>query len=149
MKIGAIPKNKKIIVVDSGIGGLTIARAIVAQLPALNLHYIADDAAFPYGNLQKDALVARLTDLLESASKQTHIDACVIACNTASTQVLPQLRKRFTFPVVGTVPAIKPAASLTTTNRIAVLATPATAQSPYLQALIERVAPIIRCCLMK
>lgn len=140
MLIGAIPKNKKVIVMDSGVGGLTIARAIAAQHPSVNLHYIADDASFPYGAWRKDDLIARMSNLLGSAHEQEHADACVIACNTASTQVLTELRRRFKFPIVGTVPAIKPAASLTTSKRISVLATTATAKSPYLQALIKRVA---------
>ncbi|NQW01741.1 MAG: glutamate racemase [Rhodospirillales bacterium] len=125
---------------DSGVGGLTIARAITARLPAINLHYLADDAGFPYGGWPEEKLNRRICRLLSDRHRDVPADAIVIACNTASTRVLPRLRALLPIPVVGTVPAIKLATAASKSKMISVLATPATARSPYLRALIKQFA---------
>ena len=126
-----------ILVFDSGLGGLTVYREIAAVRPDADFVYLADDAAFPYGALAESALIGRLTTLLDETIKLHKPDLVVIACNTASTIALPELRKRFSVPFVGTVPAIKPACAASQTRRVAVLGTEATVQREYTRALIR------------
>ncbi|REC95244.1 glutamate racemase [Kushneria indalinina] len=133
-------ERQAIWLLDSSIGGLTIARAIRHRLPGLTQHYIADHAAFPYGDLSGDALVERVCDLMSRVLSAQPVDAVVIACNTASTVVLPALRERLSIPVVGVVPAIRPAAAASASGVIGVLATPGTVRSAHVATLIERFA---------
>ena len=126
-----------ILVFDSGLGGLTVYREIAAVRPDANFVYLADDAAFPYGALAEPALIARLVALFDEAIAVHKPDLAVIACNTASTIALPELRKKFTVPFVGTVPAIKPACTTSQTRRVAVLGTEATVKREYTRALIR------------
>jgi glutamate racemase len=126
-----------ILVFDSGLGGLTVYREIAAVRPDANFVYLADDAAFPYGAVAEPALIARLVALLDDAIAAHKPDLVVIACNTASTIALPELRKKFTVPFVGTVPAIKPACAASQTRRVAVLGTEATVKREYTRALIR------------
>ncbi len=137
MHIGATPQNKKILMIDSGVGGLSIARAITERLPTLDFHYIADDLGFPYGGLSEDQLSVRVLELVARACDREKFNAVVIACNTASTCVLPNLRTKLDVPVIGTVPAIKPASRITKTAKVSILATPQTIASSYLHKLIE------------
>src|SRR5271156_5793947 len=101
--------RQKILVFDSGLGGLTVYREVAAARPDAEFLYVADDAAFPYGGLGEPELVTRVVDLMAELIVAHRPDLIVIACNTASTIVLPELRKKFQVPFVGTVPAIKPA----------------------------------------
>ncbi|SPJ32122.1 glutamate racemase [Kushneria phyllosphaerae] len=133
-------KARAVLLLDSGIGGLTVARAIRSRLPGLTQHYMADRAAFPYGGLASGALIARVCDLITHAVAACPVDAVVIACNTASTVVLPALRARLSIPVVGVVPAIRPAAAASCSGVIGVLATPGTVKSAHVATLIERFA---------
>src|SRR5690349_22956083 len=126
-----------ILVFDSGLGGLTVYREISAVRPDANFVYLADDAAFPYGAMPEPALIARLIVLLDETIAVHQPDLVVIACNTASTIALPELRKRFAVPFVGTVPAIKPACAASQTRRVAVLGTEATVKREYTRALIR------------
>jgi glutamate racemase len=127
----------KILVFDSGLGGLTVYRAIVAARPDADFIYVADDAGFPYGALAERKLIERVTGLFDDLIAAQHPDLAVIACNTASTIVLPALRKRFTVPFVGTVPAIKPACAASVTKRVSVLGTEATVVREYTRTLIR------------
>jgi glutamate racemase len=127
----------KILVFDSGLGGLTVYREIVAARPDADFLYVADDAAFPYGALPEPELIARVVNLLGELIAANKPDLVVIACNTASTIVLPELRKNFSLPFVGTVPAIKPACAASVTKRVSVLGTEATVQREYTRALIR------------
>ncbi len=129
-----------ILVFDSGLGGLTVFREVAAARPDARLVYVADDAAFPYGDLAEDALIARVTEVLDDAISRHAPDLVVVACNTASTLALAALRARFTVPFVGTVPAIKPACAQSTTQRVAVLGTRATVSREYTRALIREFA---------
>jgi len=126
-----------ILVFDSGLGGLTVFREIAAARPDARLVYAADDAFFPYGAHGEDALVARVVPLIGGLIARTAPDLVVIACNTASTIVLPHLRARYTVPFVGTVPAIKPACAASKTRRVSVLGTEATVKREYTMALIR------------
>jgi len=128
---------KTILVFDSGLGGLTVYREIAAARPDADYVYVADDAAFPYGDLKEQLLVARVVDLMGELIEAHRPDLVVIACNTASTIVLAELRRRFTAPFVGTVPAIKPACAASVTKRVSVLGTEATVQREYTRALIR------------
>lgn len=130
----------RVLLFDSGIGGLSIAAAIWARLPGVDLVYAGDNAGFPYGDLSEQEVVARCVALVEQALAQYSCNLVVVACNTASTVVLPTLRSRLAVPVVGVVPAIKPAAALSRTRRIGILATPATVDRPYLGSLIDEYA---------
>ncbi len=134
------PARQKILVFDSGLGGLTVYRAIRALRPDAEYLYLGDDALFPYGALVPEVLIARVIEVIGEAARDFAPDCIVIACNTASTLVLPELRARYSVPIVGTVPAIKPAAAMTRTGMISVLATPGTVSRDYTQELIREFA---------
>ncbi len=128
------------LVFDSGLGGLTVLREIARARPDLRLVYAADDAAFPYSRLDDRALIARVVAVMERLIDRIQPNLVVIACNTASTLALPVLRARFSLPFVGTVPAVKPACAQSKTQRISVLATPATVRRDYTKELIREFA---------
>jgi glutamate racemase len=127
----------RILLFDSGMGGLTVARSVRHELPFAHLVYSADNAAFPYGAWEEQALVDRILFVLERLIARVEPDIVVIACNTASTIALSALRERFGVPFVGTVPAIKPAAQQTKSGIVGVLATPGTVKREYTQTLIQ------------
>jgi glutamate racemase len=126
-----------ILVIDSGVGGLSVCQSILATCSTLQVIYFADDAFAPYGLLDEAVLEKRLEKIVYSmlAIHQPHL--VVLACNTVSTLLLPQLRAQFDVPFVGVVPAIKPAAKHSITNRIGLLATPATVRRAYTDDLID------------
>src|SRR5581483_6156164 len=126
-----------ILVFDSGLGGLTVYREIVAARPDAAYVYIADDAGFPYGRLADDALTDRVVALMGELIVTHRPGLVVIACNTASTVALADLRKKFPVPFVGTVPAIKPACAASLTRRVSVLGTEATVKREYTRTLIR------------
>jgi glutamate racemase len=126
-----------ILVFDSGLGGLTVFRAVAQARPDARYVYVADDAFFPYGDHGEAELIARLIALIGELIEAHRPDLVVIACNTASTLVLPQLRARFSVPFVGTVPAIKPACLSSRSKRVSVLGTQATIGREYTRALIR------------
>lgn len=136
----SIPVPGSVLVFDSGLGGLTVLREIEKARPDLPLSYMADDAAFPIGRMAEDALKTRVVGVLEHFMAKLAPRMVVIACNTASTLVLPVLRQKFSIPFVGTVPAIKPACAQSRTKRVSVLATPGTVKRDYTRALIQEFA---------
>jgi glutamate racemase len=125
------------LVFDSGLGGLSVLREIVAARPDADIVYAADDAFFPYGGHGEHTLVARVVPLIGDLIDRHHPDVVVIACNTASTLVLPHLRERFAVPFVGTVPAIKPACAASRSKLVSVLGTEATVAREYTRILIR------------
>ena len=129
-----------ILVFDSGLGGLSVLARVGELMPHADIVYAADDAGFPYGRLDETRLVARVLAVMERLVAKHLPDLVVIACNTASTLVLPALRARFSLPFVGTVPAIKPAAAATRSGLISVLATPGTVARDYTRDLISAYA---------
>ena len=129
-----------IVVFDSGVGGLTVYREIVAARPDARYFYVADDAGFPYGTMPEEALITRILHVIGKAIAEHKPDLVIIACNTASTLALKELRARYTVPFVGTVPAIKPACAQSKTKRVAVLGTQATVNREYTKALIREFA---------
>lgn len=130
-----------ILVFDSGVGGLSVATEIQKKLPFLQIIYASDNAFFPYGTKGEAELITRVDKVLSKILSLHKVDLIVIACNTASTLTLPHCRERFAQPIVGVVPAIKPAAQLTQTGVIGLLATPATVARAYTQNLIKEHAP--------
>ena len=129
-----------ILIFDSGVGGLTVYREVAAARPDARYIYVADDAGFPYGNQPEAALIARIVEVIGQAIAEHTPDLVVVACNTASTLALAELRARFAVPFVGTVPAIKPACAQSKSKRIAVLGTQATVSREYTRALIREFA---------
>jgi glutamate racemase len=132
-------RPRKALFFDSGIGGLSVLREARVLMPDWNFVYVADDAAFPYGAWEEDALRGHITDLFAVLLAQYRPSLSVIACNTASTLAIDHLRKVFpgeTF--VGTVPAIKPAAERTRSGLVSVLATPGTVKREYTRELIRQ-----------
>src|SRR4051812_48084100 len=130
-------RSPKILVFDSGVGGLTVFREIVRARPDAHFVYAADDALFPYGKIPESELIERVVSLMERLIAAHRPDLVVVACNTASVQALSALRERFTLPFVGTVPAIKPACAASQTKRVSVLGTEATVAREYTHALIR------------
>jgi len=126
-----------ILVFDSGLGGLTVYREVAKARADARFVYAADDAVFPYARLNEETLVARVLDVLARLIAAHRPDLVVVACNTASTIVLPTLRARFAVPFVGTVPAIKPACASSKSKLVSVLGTEATVKREYTHALIR------------
>jgi glutamate racemase len=126
-----------ILVFDSGLGGLTVLREIVGARPDAHYVYVADDAFFPYGHHSEDQIIARVVPLIGELIAAHGPDLVVIACNTASTLVMSQLRAEYKVPFVGTVPAIKPACASSKTKRVSVLGTKGTVKREYTKALIR------------
>jgi glutamate racemase len=126
-----------ILVFDSGLGGLTVFREVAKARPDARFLYVADDAFFPYGSHSEAELIERVTGLVGELIDSHRPQFVVVACNTASTLVLPHLRARFPVPFIGTVPAIKPACAATRTRLVSVLGTEATVRREYTRALIR------------
>lgn len=129
-----------LLVFDSGVGGLSVVAAMRQRLPQASLAYVCDNAMLPYGTKRDAWLVARCVAVCEAAVAASGACALVVACNTASTLALEALRARLQIPVVGTVPAIKPAAAVSRSGHLALLATSATVNRPYTRRLIETFA---------
>jgi glutamate racemase len=128
------------LVFDSGVGGLSVLGEIAALLPQLRLTYAADNAAFPYGKKTEAELVARVSAVIGALVEATAPDIVVIACNTASTTALAAVRQFLNVPVIGVVPAIKPAAAASHSRVIGLLGTKTTVASAYTAALIKQFA---------
>ncbi|TDR93120.1 glutamate racemase [Enterovirga rhinocerotis] len=135
--VSAARPRPTILLLDSGVGGLTVLREVRRARPDADYVYAADDAAFPYGDWAEEPLVRRVADVTGTLVERYAPDLVVVACNTISTLVLPTLRERFRLPFVGTVPAIKPAVAQSRTGRIAVLATPGTVRRDYTRGLVD------------
>lgn len=130
----------RVLVLDSGIGGLSVASQIRRRIPAARLYYLADTDYYPYGLKTERELINRVTLLIAWILRQHSINIVVVACNTASTVVLDALRSRFNMPFVGVVPAVKPAALLSKSGIVGVLATKGTVNRQYTANLIRNFA---------
>ena len=126
-----------ILVIDSGLGGLTVLREVVGARPDAHYVYVADDVFFPYGRHSEDQIIARVVPLVGELIAAHRPDLVVIACNTMSVSVMGPLRAAYPVPFVGTVPAIKPACAASKTRLVSVLGTKATVKREYTQALIR------------
>jgi glutamate racemase len=132
--------NAPILFFDSGVGGLSVLAEARRVLPFAPVVYAADSAGFPYGTKTEAELAARVPALLGRLVERYHPRLAVIACNTASTIALAHVRAALDLPVVGTVPAIKPAAEQSRSRVIGVLGTEATVRQPYVDDLTARFA---------
>ncbi|RNM03397.1 glutamate racemase [Dickeya undicola] len=138
--VSDLPARPTVLVFDSGVGGLSVYDEVRKLLPDLHYIYAFDNEAFPYGEKPEQFIIERVVSIVDAVEKQHPLSLVIIACNTASTISLPALRARFNFPVVGVVPAVKPAAKLTRNGVVGLLATRATVQRPYTHELISRFA---------
>jgi glutamate racemase len=129
--------NAPVLLFDSGVGGLSVLERVRAHRPDAPVIYCADNAGFPYGTKSEATLAARVPALLGRLVERYRPCVVVIACNTASTIALGAVRQVLDLPVVGTVPAIKPAAHSSKTKVIGVLGTNATVRQPYVDQLIR------------
>jgi len=132
--------NAPLLFFDSGVGGLSVLEPTRALLPTAPIVYVADNAGYPYGTKSDAELAERLPVLLGRLVEHYHPRLAVIACNTASTIALDHVRAALDIPVVGTVPAIKPAAEISLSRVIGVLGTAATVRQPYVDDLAARFA---------
>ena len=129
------PADAPILIFDSGVGGLTVLDAARVLLPDAPIIYAADNAGLPYGNKTEAQIAARVAGLLGRMTERFRPRLVCIACNTASTIALGMVREVLEVPIVGTVPAIKPAAALTRTGVIGLLGTEATIRQSYVDRL--------------
>ncbi|WP_332065554.1 glutamate racemase [Bartonella sp. CB189] len=133
--------QQSILFFDSGIGGLTVLKEMRVLIPEAQFIYVADDAGFPYGNLEEDILKDRILMLFANLLTYYNPTLCVIACNTVSTLMIKELREHFPHMLfVGTVPAVKLAAKQTKSGFISILATPGTVKRAYTHELINSFA---------
>lgn len=132
--------DRPLLVFDSGVGGLSVLDAIRRLLPTAPIVYVADSGGFPYGTKSEIEIAARVPALLGRLVERYRPRLVVIACNTASTIALAAVRGALDLPIVGTVPAIKPAALASRTRAIGVLGTDATVRQPYVDRLAAEFA---------
>lgn len=132
--------NSPLLFFDSGVGGLSVLEPTRLLLPNAPIVYVADSAGYPYGKRSEQEIASRVPALLGRLVERFHPRLAVIACNTASTIALDHVRSALDLPVVGTVPAIKPAAEMSKTRVIGVLGTEATVRQPYVDNLAAEFA---------
>jgi glutamate racemase len=124
-------------VFDSGIGGLTVLKEAIRLLPHENYLYYADTKNVPYGTKPKEEVRGYIFDAVDFFARQG-VEALVVACNTATSIAINDLRKRYSFPIIGMEPAVKPAVEKVDDRRVLVLATPITVREKKLHDLVER-----------
>ena len=134
--------NSPLLFFDSGVGGLSVLEPTRKLLPNAPIVYVADNAGYPYGKRSEAEIASRVPALLGRLVERFHPRLAVIACNTASTIALDHVRSALDLPVVGTVPAIKPAAEMSKTRAIGVLGTEATVRQPYVDNLAAEFAAV-------
>lgn len=124
-------------VFDSGVGGLSVLRELHKILPNENFIFLADQKYVPYGEKTKGELIELVCNITDYFIKNHDVKMVVVACNTATCNAIVELRSRYSFPIVGTVPAVKLAAKKTKTGKVAVISTPSTSKSETLKKLIK------------
>ncbi|WP_029147136.1 glutamate racemase [Methylophilus sp. 5] len=132
----AIAVNAPVGVMDSGVGGLSVLKHLTRQLPHEHFVYFADSAHAPYGNKSASQIQQRCVTIADTLIDQG-AKALVVACNTATAAAIGSLRQRYTLPIIGMEPAVKPAAAASNNGIIGVLATTGTLQSAQFAALLE------------
>ncbi len=132
--------DRPLLFFDSGVGGLSVLAKVRSAMPQAGIVYVADNAGFPYGTKSEAEIAARVPALLGRLAERYRPRLITIACNTASTIALASVRVALDLPIVGTVPAIKPAAEASKTRAIGVLGTEATVRQPYVDDLSARFA---------
>jgi glutamate racemase len=137
-------RDKPIGVFDSGLGGLTVMKAVIRQLPFEDIVYLGDTARVPYGTKSKEAII-RFSIENASVLMKHHVKMIVVACNSSSSYALESLREKFPVPVVGVIESgVTRAVGMTRNNRIGVIATQATISSGSYARLISRVSPGVK-----
>lgn len=131
----SIDSSSPLLLFDSGVGGLSVLAEVRALLPDAPVIYAADNAGLPYGSKTEAQIAARVSGLLGRMTERFRPRLVCIACNTASTIALASVREVLEVPIVGTVPAIKPAAAMTQTGVIGLLGTQATIRQAYVDRL--------------
>ncbi|MGP1438183.1 MAG: glutamate racemase [Treponema sp.] len=126
---------------DSGLGGIPYLNYLLNLAPEASCLYVADTKHFPYGEKTQEEVINFTSEIIQKISGLASFEIVILACNTMTVSALKTLRKTFTFPFVGTVPAIKPATLITKNNRIGLISTERTAKDIYIQKLIEEFAP--------
>ena len=124
-------------VFDSGIGGLTVLKEAIKLMPREDYLYYADTKHVPYGTKPKDEVRGYIFDAVDFFANQG-VEALVVACNTATSIAINDLRERYNFPIIGMEPAVKPAVLKVDDRRVLVLATPITVREKKLHDLVER-----------
>ena len=132
--------DQPILLLDTGVGGLSILGPVRKLLPNAPIAYALDQAGYPYGQKPESELTARVPALLGRLAEQVDARLAVIACNTASVIALEPIRSALAIPIVGTVPAIKPAAAMSESRTIGVLGTASTVRQPYVDNLSREFA---------
>ncbi len=135
--------NSPIGIFDSGVGGLSVVRQIITELPQESLIYYAESAKAPYGNKERDQVVA-FSQTISEFLLDSNVKLIVVACNTATGIAISYLRNTFSIPFVGMEPAIKPAAKASKTGRIGVLATANTFEAEHFNRTKSRFADDIK-----
>jgi len=131
-------KNKRPIgVFDSGVGGLSVLKELHKILPNEDFVFLADQKYVPYGEKTKTELISLVSKITDYFIKNHDIKMMVVACNTATCNAIAELRAKYSFPIVGTVPAVKLAASKSKSGMVAVICTPSTSKSLVLKTLIK------------
>jgi len=139
------PDTRPIAFFDSGVGGLPYLEAARPLLPGERFAYLADRGGFPYGTKTREQVRSRVLEVVEAIRRRFDPKVLVIACNTASQAALEAVRKANPgLPVIGTVPAVKPAALRTRSGTIGVMATARAVEDPYLDELVARHASGVR-----
>ena len=133
-------EQSPILFLDSGIGGLSVMQAAAKIMPHQKFLYAADYAGAPYGTKSEAEIASRVPALLGRLAERYKPSLVTIACNTACTIALSHVRTALNLPIVGTVPAIKPASLMTKTGVIGLLGTDATIRQPYIDRLKDRFA---------
>ena len=131
--------NSPIGIFDSGVGGLSILSEIQELLPSETSIFVADQAYVPYGAKSKEELIDRVGRIMQFF-KEKKVKTVVAACNTATVYTIEEMRQKYDFPIIGTVPVVKTIAEITKSGKVAVFSTPATAKSAYLADLIQKFA---------
>lgn len=124
-------------VFDSGVGGLSVLIELKKLLPDENFIFLADQKYVPYGEKTKKQLINRCLKITDYFIKSHNIKMMVVACNTATCGAISELREKYSFPIIGTVPAVKPASHKTKTGIVAVISTPSTSKSQALLNIIK------------
>ncbi len=132
--------NRPIAFLDSGVGGLGYLEWVRSRLDTERYIYISDSANFPYGEKPAEDVLRAVTGTVEAVLRRLDPKVIVIACNTASVVALGELRRRFSLPFVGVVPAVKPAALASRFRKIGLFATNRTVQDAYTRDLIDKFA---------
>lgn len=133
-----LKKNRPIGIFDSGIGGLTLVKEIIKQLPQEDIVYFGDTARVPYGNKSRQTVIKFSQECIKFLLK-FNIKFVIVACNTSSSLALPALKKRFNVPILGVIsPAVKKAVEISSSGRIGIIATRATVNSMCYQRQIKK-----------